>query len=113
MTTSNIARTRCNSIYITSLLRPAEWEHIEENLTPTQQKDLWVLEDVFRHVFLSVSGQTLLRHEIKIPPGVIILLQHYWVPEACHQAVAEEVTQMFHDGIIEESNSPLHSSTQA
>ncbi|KAK3533090.1 hypothetical protein QTP70_006784 [Hemibagrus guttatus] len=44
-----------------------------------------------------------------VPPGMVDGQQPYRVPEAHHQAIAEEVERMLRGGVIEESASPWSS----
>ncbi|KAL1261442.1 hypothetical protein QQF64_006707 [Cirrhinus molitorella] len=60
--------------------------------------------------FSTVPGQTtIIKHDIQTPPGVIVRQRPYRVPEACRQAIEEEVQQMLKLGVIEPSRSPWSS----
>ncbi len=83
---------------------------INPNLSAAQKGELQHLISQFSDVFSSLPGQTnVLQHDIRTPPGVIVRQRPYRVPEACRQAIEEEVQQMLKLGVIEPSRSPWSS----
>lgn len=62
--------------------------------------------DQFRDIF--IAGWThLIQHDVKTPSRVIIRQHSFCVPEACCQAIKEEMAHMIQEGIIKESTSPI------
>nr|XP_021325913.1 uncharacterized protein LOC110438340 [Danio rerio] len=83
---------------------------INPHLSAAQKGDLRHLIGQFPDVFSYLPGQTsLLQHDIRTPPGVIIRQRPYRVPEARRQAIEEEIKQMLKLGVIEPSSSPWSS----
>lgn len=79
------------------------------DLTPMQHQELTELVDQSADVFASSPCLIdLVHHDIKTPLGVVVRHRPYCIPEACHHAI-EEVSQMLHNGIIEESPCPRSS----
>ncbi|KAL0188186.1 hypothetical protein M9458_015285, partial [Cirrhinus mrigala] len=79
-------------------------------LSAAQKTELQHLVSQFGDVFSSQPGQTnVIQNDIRTPPGVIVRQRPYRVPEACRQAIEEEVQQMLKLGVIEPSRSPWSS----
>ncbi|KAI2652490.1 Retrovirus-related Pol polyprotein from transposon 17.6 [Labeo rohita] len=83
---------------------------MNSHLSPIQKTELQHLVGQFSDVFSHLPGQTtVLHHEIRTSPGVIVRQRPYRVPEARRQAIEEEVQQMLKLGVIEPSRSPWSS----
>ncbi|KAL1259069.1 hypothetical protein QQF64_009646 [Cirrhinus molitorella] len=83
---------------------------VNPHLSAAQKTELRHLVGQFSNVFSSVPGQTtVLQHDIRTPPGVIVRQRSYRVPEARRQAIEDEVQQMLKLGVIEPSRSPWSS----
>ncbi len=83
---------------------------INPHLSAAQKGELQHLIGQFSDVFSSLPGQTsVLQHDIRTPPGVVVRQRPYRVPEARRQAIEEEVQQMLKLVVIEPSRSPWSS----
>ncbi|KAI2647467.1 Transposon Ty3-G Gag-Pol polyprotein [Labeo rohita] len=68
---------------------------VNPHLSAAQKAELQHLVSQFQDVFSSQPGQTsVVHHDIKTPPEVIIRQRPYRVPEARRQAIEEEIQQM-------------------
>ncbi|KAL0176818.1 hypothetical protein M9458_029148, partial [Cirrhinus mrigala] len=75
---------------------------INPHLSAAQKAELQHLVGQFPDVFSSRPGQTnVIQHDIRTPPGVIVRQRPYRVPEACRQAIEEEVQEMLKLGVQE------------
>ncbi|KAL1280109.1 hypothetical protein QQF64_014709 [Cirrhinus molitorella] len=64
---------------------------VNPHLLAAQKTELRHLVGQFSDVFSSVPGQTtVLQHDIRTPPGVIVRQRPYRVPEARRQAIEDE-----------------------
>ncbi|KAG1948853.1 hypothetical protein F2P79_012397 [Pimephales promelas] len=64
----------------------------------------------FQDVFSTQPGRTsVIQHDIKTSPGVIVRQRPYRIPEARRQAIEDEIQQMLKLGVIEPSRSPWSS----
>uniref|UniRef100_A0A8C1YTF7 Gypsy retrotransposon integrase-like protein 1 n=1 Tax=Cyprinus carpio TaxID=7962 RepID=A0A8C1YTF7_CYPCA len=83
---------------------------VNPHLSAAQKTELLLLVSQFQDVFSSQPGQThMLQHDIRTPPGVVVRQRPYRVPEACRQAIEEEIQQMLKLGVIDPSRSPWSS----
>ncbi len=80
---------------------------MDPQLSATQKTELEALVCQFKDVFSEAPGRTtVIEHEIRTPPGVIVRQRSYRIPEARRPAIEEEVQKMIQLGIIEPSRSP-------
>ncbi len=80
---------------------------MDPQLSVTQKTELEALVSQFKGVFSETPGRTtVIEHEIRTPPGVIVWQRPYRIPEARRSAIEEEVKKMLQLGIIEPSRSP-------
>ncbi len=83
---------------------------VNPHLLAAQKGELQHLIGQFSDVFSSLPGQTsVLQHDIRTPPGLVVRQRPYHVPEARRQAIEEKVQQMLKLGVIEPSRSPWSS----
>ncbi len=75
---------------------------VNPHLSAAQKGELQHLIGQFSNVFSSLPGQTsVLQHDIRMPPGVVVRQRPYRIPEARRQAIEEEEQQMLKLGVIE------------
>ncbi|KAI2647664.1 Retrovirus-related Pol polyprotein from transposon 17.6 [Labeo rohita] len=75
-------------------------------LSAAQRTELQHLVSQFSDVFSTRPGRTsIIEHDIRTPPGVIVRQRPYRVPEARRQAIEDEIQEMLKLGIIEPSRS--------
>lgn len=75
-----------------------------EHLSEPQRTELNSLVLQFSDVFSETPGQTnVISHDIRTPPGFVIRQRPYRVPEACRQAIEEEVQRMLKLEVLEAS----------
>ncbi|KAI2646018.1 Retrovirus-related Pol polyprotein [Labeo rohita] len=75
-------------------------------LSAAQRTELQQLVSQFSDVFSTRPGRTsIIEHDIRTPPGVIVRQRPYRVPEARRQAIEDEIQEMLKLGIIEPSRS--------
>ena len=78
-----------------------------DDLSPAQKQDLEEVVLQHQDVFSEIPGRTTVsQHDIKTAPGITVLVAPYRVPEACRNAIREEVARMIQLGVIEESRVP-------
>uniref|UniRef100_A0A9J8AFX2 Integrase catalytic domain-containing protein n=1 Tax=Cyprinus carpio carpio TaxID=630221 RepID=A0A9J8AFX2_CYPCA len=79
-------------------------------LSAGQKAELQHLIGQFSDVFSSVPGRTsVLQHDIKTPPGVVVKQRPYQIPEACRRFIEEEIQHILKLGVVEPSRSPWSS----
>ncbi|KAL1274384.1 hypothetical protein QQF64_027198 [Cirrhinus molitorella] len=77
-----------------------------EELSAAQRTELQHLVSQFSDVFSTRPGRTtIIEHDIRTPPEVIVRQRPYRVPEARRQAIEDEIQEMLRLGIIEPSRS--------
>ncbi len=80
---------------------------MDPQLSATQKTELEALVCQFKDVFSEAPGRTtVIKHEIRTPPGVVVRQRSYRIPEARRPAIEEEVQKMLQLGIIEPSVVP-------
>ena len=68
---------------------------VGDNLSPSQKQDLEEVILQHQDIFSEVPGRTTVaQHNIRMSPGITVRVPPYWVPEACRNAIQEEVTRM-------------------
>uniref|UniRef100_A0A9J8C449 Gypsy retrotransposon integrase-like protein 1 n=1 Tax=Cyprinus carpio carpio TaxID=630221 RepID=A0A9J8C449_CYPCA len=83
---------------------------MDPNLSAAQKTELQHLVGQFLDVFSPLPGRTtVIQHEVRTPPGVIVRQRPYRVPEARRHAIETEVQEMLKLGVIEPSQSPWSS----
>uniref|UniRef100_A0A8C1LU18 Gypsy retrotransposon integrase-like protein 1 n=1 Tax=Cyprinus carpio TaxID=7962 RepID=A0A8C1LU18_CYPCA len=83
---------------------------MDPNLSAAQKTELQHLVGQFSDVFSPLPGRTtVIQHEVRTPPGVIVRQRPYRVPEARRHAIETEVQEMLKLGVIEPSRSPWSS----
>uniref|UniRef100_A0A8C1M144 ribonuclease H n=1 Tax=Cyprinus carpio TaxID=7962 RepID=A0A8C1M144_CYPCA len=83
---------------------------MDPNLSAAQKTELQHLVGQFLDVFSPLPGRTtVIQHEVRTPPGVIVRQRPYRVPEARRHAIETEVQEMLKLGVIEPSRSPWSS----
>ncbi|XP_016149282.1 ectonucleotide pyrophosphatase/phosphodiesterase family member 7-like [Sinocyclocheilus grahami] len=69
---------------------------MEPQLSVTQKTELEALVSQFRDVFSETLGRTtVIEHEVRTPPGVVVQQRPYRIPEARRPAIEEEVKKMY------------------
>ncbi|KAL0173535.1 hypothetical protein M9458_029503 [Cirrhinus mrigala] len=79
---------------------------VGDHLSAAQKTELNHLVSQFSDVFSMRPGQTtVIQHDIRTPPGVIVRQRPYWVPEIRRQVIEDEISKMLKLGVIEPSRS--------
>lgn len=79
---------------------------MDPQLSGTQKTELEALVGQFKDVFRETPGRTtVIEHEVRTPPRVVVRQRPYRIPEARQPAIEEEIKKLLHLGVIEPSRS--------